>query len=399
MSLGARATPSNPPLPPTPRPRPGDSNPTVRDGRRDETRERTREKSASARERDRLITSPQPPPYPAKLPSADFSETYKRTGPPPTFSPDGRYLATAVDHRCVIRDAESLEVLSISQCVEHIDRVEWSRDGDHVLCAQYRVGVVQCFSVSNDAWTCKIDEAAAGCVYARWTPCGTQIITVAEFNVRATAWSLVDRSCVVLDAPKLASADGFSFSPDGKFLAYARREACVDYVRVVSTKTWTTAADYRVATRCVHLTLVPIRPRRRGERRSLRTFPGASLRPGSIAFNPRPRCLSTPTDAFQLHPDFTSYGMALKAMAGLGPYAPVLPNPTVGLLDFLGINDPWMRRLADLECYLLSGVDASGTVAAEFAAVFGASDDLKQSEVRSIHWSPYDRVGVVNAVS
>ena len=70
----------------------------------------------------------------------------------------------------------------------------------------------------------------------------------------------------------------------------------------------------------------------------------------------------------------------MKSMSKLGPYAPVLPNPTVGLLDFLEIKDPWMRRLADLECYLLSGVDASGTVAAEFAAVFGASDDLKQSE-------------------
>jgi len=34
-----------------------------------------------------------------------------------------------------------------------------------------------------------------------------------------------------------------------------------------------------------YLTLVPIRPRRRGERRSLRTFPGASLRP-HLAFNP-----------------------------------------------------------------------------------------------------------------
>jgi U3 small nucleolar ribonucleoprotein protein IMP4 len=44
--------------------------------------------------------------------------------------------------------------------------------------------------------------------------------------------------------------------------------------------------------RCV-LTLVPIRPRWRGERRSLRTFPGASLRP-PLAFNPRPRRLSTP---------------------------------------------------------------------------------------------------------
>jgi glycosidase len=40
-------------------------------------------------------------------------------------------------------------------------------------------------------------------------------------------------------------------------------------------------------------TLVPIRPRRRGERRSLRASPGASLRP-PLGFNPRPRRLSTP---------------------------------------------------------------------------------------------------------
>jgi len=40
-------------------------------------------------------------------------------------------------------------------------------------------------------------------------------------------------------------------------------------------------------------TLVPVRPRWRGGRRSLRTLPGASLRP-SLAVNPRPRCLSTP---------------------------------------------------------------------------------------------------------
>ena len=49
-------------------------------------------------------------------------------------------------------------------------------------------------------------------------------------------------------------------------------------------------------------TLVPIRPRSRGERRSLRTLPGASLRP-PLPFNPRPRRLSTPTDAFELQPD------------------------------------------------------------------------------------------------
>ena len=57
-------------------------------------------------------------------------------------------------------------------------------------------------------------------------------------------------------------------------------------------------------------TLVPIRPRWRGESRSLRTFAVASLRP-PLAFNPRPRRLSTPTDAFQLHPAIRLYRTTL----------------------------------------------------------------------------------------
>ena len=64
----------------------------------------------------------------------------------------------------------------------------------------------------------------------------------------------------------------------------------------------TRAADGRSTPRGAFYTLVPIRPRSRGERRSLRTLPGASLRP-PLPFNPRPRRLSTPTDAFELQPD------------------------------------------------------------------------------------------------
>ena len=46
----------------------------------------------------------------------------------------------------------------------------------------------------------------------------------------------------------------------------------------------------------------------------------------------------------------------------------------------MDIKDPWVRFLCDLECFLLSGMDASGTVSAEFASVFGASDRFKHSE-------------------
>ena len=72
------------------------------------------------------------------------------------------------------------------------------------------------------------------------------------------------------------------------------------------------------------ITLVPIRPRRRGERRFLRTFAGASLRPGSLAFDPRPRRLSTPLlTPFDSAPTTNaSYGTPLSprtCLSGRGP--------------------------------------------------------------------------------
>ena len=65
-------------------------------------------------------------------------------------------------------------------------------------------------------------------------------------------------------------------------------------------------------------TLVPIQPRSRGERRSLRTFPGVSLRP-SLAFNPRPRRLSTPLlTPFNSTPDIRRFVSVAKARGGEG---------------------------------------------------------------------------------
>ena len=64
------------------------------------------------------------------------------------------------------------------------------------------------------------------------------------------------------------------------------------------------------------ITLVPIRARSRGERRSLRTFARARFSPPPLAaFNPDThRRLSTPSDAFELHPDVASYGTTLVSV-------------------------------------------------------------------------------------
>ena len=75
--------------------------------------------------------------------------------------------------------------------------------------------------------------------------------------------------------------------------------------------------------------------RSRGERRSLRTLPGVSLLP-PLAFKPRPRRLSTPSDAYELHPAIALYGTTLELdggatlecdviVVGIGAGAPIEP--------------------------------------------------------------------------
>lgn len=73
----------------------------------------------------------------------DFSEAYKSTGPAPVFSPDGKFLATVVDYRLVIRETLTLKHVQLYSCLDKIHKIEWSPLSTYVLCALHDRAVVQ----------------------------------------------------------------------------------------------------------------------------------------------------------------------------------------------------------------------------------------------------------------
>lgn len=58
-------------------------------------------------------------------------------------------------------------------------------------------------------------------------------------------------------------------------------------------------------------------------------------------------------------------------MLKLLPFVRDVKLPTSILLDRAGVTDPFVRRLMDIECFLLSGLKADGTIAAEVAFMVG----------------------------
>lgn len=172
----------------------------------------------------------------------DFSEAYQFTGPTPVFSPDGKYVASAVESKCIIRDSETLIIYHMFSCMDGIKYIEWSPTGQHILCALYSRAVVQVWDINDPAWTCKVDGGPAGAhdvtclpsyvlpckpancqrcsglLRALWSATGRDVLTIADFNLRISVWDLHTQSCVHRQGPK-HTHKGIHFSKCGKHLA------------------------------------------------------------------------------------------------------------------------------------------------------------------------------------
>lgn len=167
----------------------------------------------------------------------ELSDTWRQTGPC-VFSPNGALLAVSVDHRLVVRDVETLQIVQFFICKGKISLVEWASNSVTVLCALLGEGIVQAFSVRDTAWKCCITESSiVGLVNARWTPLGDHIITTSDFQIRINIWSTISSRCVQFFWPKHIS-QGLAFSSDGCYMALVTRHESKDTVNIVSCETW-----------------------------------------------------------------------------------------------------------------------------------------------------------------
>jgi hypothetical protein len=60
---------------------------------------------------------------------------------------------------------------------------------------------LQVWSAEEQDWKCKIDAGVEGVAHMRWSPDSRHLLTSADFNIRVTVWSLVDKSAVPIPMP------------------------------------------------------------------------------------------------------------------------------------------------------------------------------------------------------
>uniref|UniRef100_A0A3P8WQY8 WD repeat containing, antisense to TP73 n=1 Tax=Cynoglossus semilaevis TaxID=244447 RepID=A0A3P8WQY8_CYNSE len=167
----------------------------------------------------------------------NFSEVFKQSNQLCKVSPDGKYLATCVQYRLVVREVSTLQILQLYTCLDQVSHMEWSSDALFILCAMYKRGLVQVWSLEQPDWHCKIDEGSIGLVSSRWSPDGRHILNTTEFHLRITVWSLCTKAVSFIKYPK-ACQKAVDFSKNGGYMALAERRDCKDYVSVFVCDDW-----------------------------------------------------------------------------------------------------------------------------------------------------------------
>lgn len=171
-----------------------------------------------------------------------------------TWSPNGFLLAVVSDKcRLVLRDAATLEVLKTEIISANdntiINFISFSPDSQFILASDFKNGTSFVYRTTTDkeslTWKAKISEGVAGISDVKWSPDSRHIITMAEFNIKLTVWSLVQKLVRYIKFPKRKEC--VAFCPNGSYLAVVERRDNKDFLNLFSCLTdWGSAKNWEL---------------------------------------------------------------------------------------------------------------------------------------------------------
>ncbi|KAJ1647425.1 WD repeat-containing protein wrap73 [Coemansia erecta] len=183
----------------------------------------------------------------------EFTDLYKQSNSQlVSFSPDGKLIAVAVEHRLIVRDAETPKrihrVYSCSyESAPYIQEILWSPDSQFLLTASYAADRVDVWSLEDESWRCSIHDEVSRVEKALWTPDSRHVLTFSELDLRLSIWSLHGRDeRRYIQYPK--SSVPVAFHPEGAYMALAQRHDYHDYIAIYATDGWQLVKEIEIAT-------------------------------------------------------------------------------------------------------------------------------------------------------
>lgn len=163
------------------------------------------------------------------------------------FSPDNQLLAVTNGTKIIIKSLPTLENIQVFSFPDQVSYIEFSPDSKHILAVMSKKNMVEARSISEEDWLCKIEDNLCGLIHAKWAPDSRHIITFSDFQLKASIYSLVDKTIMHIKYPKFPDK-GISFSNDGKFMALAERREAKDFVGIYYCGTWKLVNHFQTET-------------------------------------------------------------------------------------------------------------------------------------------------------
>jgi len=169
----------------------------------------------------------------------DFSSPLASEGGT-SWSPCGQLVATCSPPRITVWASPSLAVAAVLPCqqLEAVDKILFSPDSNLLLVAGYKAGIVLLYSLAEEEWRGRVTTGAGGLAGVAWGGDSKHVLTLGDWGVLLTVWSLASRSVQYIKTPKQWTCTAKLSNRDGKYNAVVERRECRDCLNIFTGSDW-----------------------------------------------------------------------------------------------------------------------------------------------------------------